>query len=153
MTICLQPLGLVTKGRIDPIDDDWDREASEITLDAQVLEPDAVAGLDAFSHIEVIYWFHHAAAETVQSGARHPRGNTEWPSIGILAQRAKNRPNRLGLTICRLLKVEGLVLTVSGLDAIEGSPILDIKPYMSGFAPRSEIREPEWARQLMQGYW
>ncbi len=153
MTISLQPLGFVTKGRIDPIDDDWDDETSEITIDTESLGPDAVAGLDAFSHIEVIYWFHHAAAETVHTGARHPRGNIDWPKVGILAQRAKNRPNRLGLTTCRLVKVEGLVLTVSGLDAIEGSPILDIKPYMSGFAPRGEVREPDWARQLMQGYW
>lgn len=153
MIISVEPLGYVTKGRIDPIDDDWDRVVCEMTLDANSLGAEAVAGLDAFSHIEVIYWFHHAAAETIHTGARHPRGNTDWPKVGILAQRAKNRPNRLGLTTCRLLKVEGLVLTVAGLDAIEGSPILDIKPYMSGFAPRGDVHEPEWSEQLMQGYW
>ncbi len=153
MNIGLQAIGFVSKGRGEPIDDNWDQETSVITLDPAQLGADALLGLDQFSHVEIIYWFHHPAAEAMHTGARHPRGNAEWPRVGILAQRAKNRPNRLGLTTCRLLKVEGLTLAVSGLDAITGSPILDIKPYMSGFAPRGEINEPDWAREIMQGYW
>jgi tRNA-Thr(GGU) m(6)t(6)A37 methyltransferase TsaA len=153
MNISLQPIGFVTKGRAEPIDDNWDGEISAIELDFQRLGPDALLGLDQFSHVEILYWFHHPAAETAHTAARHPRGNPDWPKIGILAQRAKNRPNRLGLTTCRIVKIEGPVLTVSGLDAIAGTPILDIKPYMSGFAPRGEVREPAWARELMDGYW
>lgn len=153
MNISLQPIGFVTKGRNDPVDDNWDEEISVIELDAGALGPDALLGLDQFSHAEILYWFHHPAAETIHTAARHPRGNPDWPRVGILAQRAKNRPNRLGLTTCRILKVEGTVLTVSGLDAIQSTPILDIKPYMSGFAPRGDIREPTWAQELMAGYW
>jgi tRNA-Thr(GGU) m(6)t(6)A37 methyltransferase TsaA len=153
MKITLQPIGFVNQGRSEPIDDNWDAEISRIRLDGEQIGADAVLGLDQFSHIEVVYWFHHESAEAVHTGARRPRGNPDWPAVGILAQRAKNRPNRLGVTTCRLLKVDGLELTVSGLDAIEGSPILDIKPYMSGFAPRGEVREPAWAKALMQGYW
>jgi tRNA-Thr(GGU) m(6)t(6)A37 methyltransferase TsaA len=153
VNISLQPIGFVAKGRKEPIDDNWAGEIATIELDFQILGPDALLGLDQFSHAEIVYWFHHPAAETIHTTARHPRGNPDWPRVGILAQRAKNRPNRLGLTTCRILKVESLTLTVAGLDAIEGTPVLDIKPYMSGFAPRGEIREPDWAKELMSGYW
>ncbi len=153
MNINLQPIGFVTKGREEPIDDNWDTEISVIELNFQRLGPDALLGLDQFSHAEILYWFHHPAAEAIHAAARHPRGNPDWPAVGILAQRAKNRPNRLGLTTCRVVKIEGPTLTVAGLDAIAGTPVLDIKPYMSGFAPRGEIREPQWAQEMMAGYW
>jgi len=86
-------------------------------------------------------------------GAQHPRGREDWPLSGILAQHAKDRPNRLGVTMCRLLKVENDILYVQGLDAIDGTPVLDIKPVMRGFLPRGDIREPRWAGELMAGYW
>ncbi|HEV7692460.1 MAG TPA: TrmO family methyltransferase [Hyphomonadaceae bacterium] len=70
-----------------------------------------------------------------------------------LAQRAKNRPNRLGLTVCKILEVKGFTVRVEGLDAIDGTPVLDLKPWMEGFAPRGEVREPDWAKELMAGYW
>jgi len=72
---------------------------------------------------------------------------------GILAQRAKNRPNRIGITTCRLLAVNGLTLKVQGLDAIDGTPVLDVKPHMSGFDPRGPIHEPAWSAELMERYW
>jgi tRNA (Thr-GGU) A37 N-methylase len=87
------------------------------------------------------------------AGARRSRGREDWPLTGILAQRAKDRPNRLGVTVCRLQKVEKNILHVQGLDAIDGTPVLDIKPVMRGFLPRGEIREPKWAGELMAGYW
>ena len=87
------------------------------------------------------------------AGARHPRGNLDLPRVGIFAQRGKDRPNRLGLCVCPLLKVEGTTLTVRGLDAIDGTPVVDIKPWMKGFAPRGEVREPEWAAEIMRDYW
>jgi tRNA (Thr-GGU) A37 N-methylase len=89
----------------------------------------------------------------VTTGARHPRGNTAWPNVGILAQRAKNRPNRIGVTVCRLLSVDGLRLTVAALDAIDGTPVLDVKPYMAEFGPRGMVRQPAWSSELMSGYW
>ena len=63
------------------------------------------------------------------------RGRTDWPLVGILAQRAKDRPNRIGVTTCALLAVDGLVLQVEGLDAVSGTPVLDVKPHMAGFGP------------------
>ena len=86
-------------------------------------------------------------------GARHPRGNTDWPKIGIFAQRGKNRPNRLGLTICRVVGVDGAALIVEGLDAVDGTPVVDIKPVMAEFAPRGAVRQPGWVAELMSDYW
>lgn len=153
MNIELTPIGFVRTTRADPLDDNWDAETTRIELDTTRFTSDALLSLDTFSHVEVLYWFHHEEAATPTLGARHPRGNKEWPLVGIFAQRGKNRPNRLGLTICRVLKVDGTKLHVAGLDAIDGTPVLDLKPWMSGFAPRGDIREPDWAHELMQGYW
>ena len=72
---------------------------------------------------------------------------------GILAQRGKNRPNRLGLGTVSVLRREGSVLFVQGLDAVDGPPVLDIKPVMQEFLPRGEIRQPEWVAELMKEYW
>ena len=84
---------------------------------------------------------------------RHPRNKKEWPKVGIFAQRGKNRPNTIGSTICRILKVEGLKVFVEGLDAIDGSPVFDIKPWVLEFAPRGQIFQPAWISELMLGYW
>jgi tRNA (adenine37-N6)-methyltransferase len=89
----------------------------------------------------------------VNLGARYPRGRKDWPRVGIFAQRAKNRPNRIGVTVCRLVSVSDLSIFVEGLDAVEGTPVLDIKPYMREFGPRGEVRQPAWSTELMSGYW
>ncbi len=147
------PIGRVAASRSEPIDDDWDSVSAAIELDLGVVDVDATAGLDSFSHVEVIFLFDQVDPETVYRGARHPRGRDDWPLVGILAQRAKDRPNRIGTTVCRVVAVDGSRITVSGLDAIDGTPVLDIKPHLAGFAPRGEHREPAWATELMDGYW
>ena len=152
-SIVLAPIGRVSSARGEPIDDAWDSVESKVVLDPAHFGPDATLGLDTFSHVEIVYHFDRVPDHEVQAGARHPRGRTDWPRIGILAQRGKGRPNRVGVTVCRLKKVDGLTLYVEGLDAIDGTPVLDIKPVMKGFLPRGEIREPAWAAELMKGYW
>jgi tRNA-Thr(GGU) m(6)t(6)A37 methyltransferase TsaA len=151
--IAVWSIGTVRGGRAEASDDAWDRVEARIELDPAQFTPDATAGLSEFSHMEVLFHFHKVAPETIVNGARHPRGNKDWPKVGIFAQRGKDRPNRIGSTICALLSVDGLTLRVRGLDAIDGTPVLDIKPVMRGFLPRSEVREPEWARELMREYW
>jgi len=153
MPIEITPIGLVRGGRVAAIDDDWGGVEAEIVLDAARFDADALSGLDLFSHAEILFHFHGVAEAEVVAGARHPRGREDWPKIGIFAQRGRVRPNRLGVTICQILGLDGHVLRVRGLDAIDGSPVLDIKPVMAGFAPRGELREPDWARELMAGYW
>jgi tRNA-Thr(GGU) m(6)t(6)A37 methyltransferase TsaA len=146
-------VGHVSCRRKAPIDDGWDSEPAEIILDAGVVGADALAGLEAFSHVEVLYVFDQVGDGEIVTGARHPRGRCDWPKVGIFAQRGKNRPNRIGATICKVLAVDGLRLRVHGLDAIEGTPVIDIKPVMSGFLPREDVREPDWAREIMKDYW
>jgi tRNA (Thr-GGU) A37 N-methylase len=113
-----------------------------------------VAGLAAFSHLVVVFQFHLVDPADVETGARRPRGNPEWPEVGMFAQRAKMRPNRLGVSTCRLRTAEGLDVHVQGLDAIDGSPVLDVKPFMREFEPpAAEVLQPAWSTELMQGYY
>ena len=151
--ITCTPIGHVRGGRTEPIDDDWDAVEATIELDGERFGPDVLAGLDAFSHIDVVFVFDRVDEAAVHLGARHPRNNPDWPAVGIFAQRAKVRPNRIGVTTCPLLGVDGLRLRVRGLDAIDGTPVLDIKPYLREFAPRGATTQPAWATELMAGYW
>lgn len=153
MGFALEPVGHVRGGRVEAVDDDWGGSRAAIVLDAGRFEPDALAGLADFSHAEVIFVFDRVTEDRIVSGARRPRGRADWPLVGIFAQRGKNRPNRLGVTVCRIVAVDGLEVTVEGLDAIDGTPVLDIKPVLKGFLPRGEVREPEWAAELMKDYW
>jgi len=148
----VRPIGRVSSTRDEMIDDDWDAVTASITLDARY-GADAIAGLAEFSHVEVVFLFDRVDPQTVHTGARHPRGNPDWPEVGVFAQRVKSRPNRIGLSTCALLGIEGRVIRVGGLDAIEGTPVLDLKPYMVEFGPRGEVRQPAWSHQLMAGYY
>ena len=97
--------------------------------------------------------FDRVPVEKVETGARHPRGNADWPLVGIFAQRGKNRPNRIGVSRCRLLRTDGLDLHVQGLDAVDGTPVLDIKPYMAEFGPQGPTHQPAWATEIMRDYY
>ena len=149
----VRPVGYVTSSRTERLDDDWGRVESVIGLDDECFTGEALAGLEGFSHVEVIFLFDGLDETKVAVGARHPRGNEAWPMVGIFAQRASSRPNRLGLTTCEVLAVDGLEIRVRGLDAIDGTPVLDIKPYMREFGPRGPVTQPAWSSQLMVGYW
>ena len=123
-----------------------------ITLTAP-FTAEALPGLADFSHVEVLFLFHEVEPGKIVSGARHPRNNKAWPAVGIFAQRGKNRPNLIGSTICRLVRVDGTTLHVVELDAIDGTPVLDIKPVMAEFLPREPVRQPAWSTELMHRYW
>lgn len=150
--VTMTPIGHVRGGRAAVEDDRWDAVTCRIEL-SDVVEPEATLGLEEFSHVEVVYLFDRVDPDQVCTGARHPRGREDWPRVGILAQRAKDRPNRIGVTVCRLDGVSATELVVRGLDAVDGTPVLDVKPYLAGFGPRGEVREPGWATELMRGYW
>ncbi len=152
MEIVLTPIGLVEARRTTPTDDNWGGSQATIVLDAALPEA-ALDGIEAFSHVEVLFLFDRVDPASIVTGARHPRGNPAWPAVGIFAQRAKNRPNRLGSTICRVVRRDGRRLVVAELDAIAGTPVLDIKPVMREFLPRGDIRQPGWSHELMRHYW
>ena len=130
----------------------WGNIVSEIRLDDSLPE-ESLDGIETFSHAEIIFTFDQVADEKEFSLSRHPRGNKDWPKVGIFAQRNKDRPNHLGLTIVSIVKREGRSLLVKGLDAVNNTPVLDIKPVFAEFLPRETIRQPEWSHELMKDYW
>ena len=146
------PIGVVRSTRADPTDDGWDAVESRIEI-APGMPAECLDGIDEFSHAEVLYLFHLVDEGTVERGARHPRGNAAWPRVGILAQRGKDRPNRIGSTVVRILGREGRTLRVAGLDALDGSPVLDVKPIFREFLPRGDVRQPPWSHEVMRDYW
>jgi tRNA (adenine37-N6)-methyltransferase len=152
-SIEFSPIGIVHSPVVEPVDDIWGGVQCRIDLDSSRFAPDSLAGLADFSHVEVIFFFHRVPESEIVTGSRHPRNQPDSPKVGIFAQRGKNRPNRVGVTICRLVSVKNLSLEVDGLDAIDGTPVLDVKPYMREFAARGEIRQPQWVGELMAGYW
>jgi tRNA (adenine37-N6)-methyltransferase len=145
-------IGTVSSDRTEVLDDDWGAVTATIALDPPY-DGRSLAGLDGFSHVEVVFLFDRVAPARVHLHARRPRGNPAWPEVGIFAQRAKDRPNRLGLCTCELVAVDDASIVVRGLDAIDGTPVLDVKPYMTEFAPRGPVRQPAWSHELMTGYW
>lgn len=149
--ITVTPIGVVRCGRREVLEDHWGSVISQLILDPSVLDHDATLGLAGFSHIEVIFHFHRE--HRVRRGAAYPRGNPAWPWVGVLVGHSPVRPNHLGVSRCALLAVSGLELTVRGLDAIDGTPVLDIKPYATAFEPNTSVREPAWMRELMADYY
>lgn len=152
MKIGIVPVGFVKNSRKEITDDFWGNIISEIHLKDE-FSPDALHGITDFSHAEIIFYFDKADESKVNKGLRHPRDNKEWPLTGIFAMRAKDRPNHLGHTFVKIVKCEGTVLIVQGLDAIDNTPVIDIKPVIKEFLPREEVNQPAWVSELMKDYW
>ncbi|MBM4783608.1 MAG: tRNA (N6-threonylcarbamoyladenosine(37)-N6)-methyltransferase TrmO [Archangiaceae bacterium] len=148
----LTPIAVVRGGRTDLSDDHWGAVQSTIEL-APEFPAESLAGLEACSHLEVVFVFHRVDEASIVTSARHPRERQDWPRVGIFAQRGKARPNRLGVSRCRLLRVDGRRLHVEGLDAIDGTPVVDLKPWLREFGPIGEVRQPAWSTELMQHYY
>lgn len=151
MKIEFLPVAYVKNTRKEITDDFWGGLVSEITLTDDFSEK-ALNGIEDFSHVEIIFYFDKADKTKVISSG-HPRGNKEYPEVGIFVQRKKDRPNHIGLTISKILKREGKKLFVTGLDAIDGTPVLDIKPVLQEFLPLEEVFQPEWSKDLLKDYW
>lgn len=148
--IKLRPVAFVHNNRLGKSDDHWGETISEIKL-VEELPGACLEGIEEFSHLEIIFFMDKAEKEI--TGNEHPRENRNWPKVGIFAQRKKDRPNHLGLTTVNLIKREKRKLIVSHLDAINGTPVLDIKPVFNEFLPQKKIKQPEWSRELMKNYW
>ncbi len=148
----IETIGHVRGSRNEVRDDAWGGSVACIELDGS-FGPEALEGIEAFSHAEILFVFDRVDPARVVRDARRPRNNPDWPLTGIFAQRGKNRPNRIGSTIVRVLRREGRRLYVAELDAVDGSPVIDIKPVMHEFLPRQAITQPEWVSELMRDYW
>ncbi len=146
----MKPIGFVKSPVSEQSDENWGKVVAEIHV-AEAFLP-GLQGLKEFSHITVIFFMHQATFNPSTDLVRRPRGRDDMPAVGIFAQRAKHRPNPLGITSVALIKMEKNVLTVKGLDAIDGTPVLDIKPYVSAFDRIGQPIIPEWMDRLMEGY-
>jgi tRNA-Thr(GGU) m(6)t(6)A37 methyltransferase TsaA len=148
----VEAIGTVCGGRAAPEDDFWGGSVTTIEL-APGIPSDSLAGIDEFSHLEIVYVFDRVDPSRIVTGARHPRNNLEWPLAGIFAQRGKNRPNRIGCTIVRLREHHERSIVVEGLDAIDGTPVLDIKPVFAEYLPEGPVEQPDWSHEIMRDYW
>ncbi len=151
MNHVVRSVAYIRNDRSEAIDDNWDDVVSTIEL-ANDVPSEALLGLEEFSHIEVI--FYADWAEDVPPGPWHrrPRGNKEWPDVGVFAQRNKDRPNRILLTTVAIDAINERSITVRGLDGIDGTPVLDIKPVFRWSTPRGELRVAPWSEQLGENY-
>jgi len=120
----------------------WQGIVSEIVVDSSLTE--ALDGLDEFSHIIVLYWMHQVARSGKLATKVHPRGKPELPLVGCFATRSPNRPNPIGKATVKLLERHGNILKVKGLDAIDGTPVIDIKPYIPEYDSVADARVPPW---------
>lgn len=151
-TFTVEPVAHVVGGRTEPTDDYWGATQAIIRIDDAKFPLDATRGLDAFSHLEVVFRFHLTDPTDLHPGARPARNNPDWPAVGIFGHRNMRRLNWLGVSRCRLIKVDGLDLHVEELDAVDGTPVLDIKPWFAEFGPRGDIRQAPWSHDMLQLY-
>lgn len=145
MAIVLKPIGVVRSEAKEPRRGGWEQVNSELVIDAVLAEH--LEGLEQFSHIVVVYWMHRVHADGRPPGKVHPRGRGDLPLVGLFATRAPFRPNPLGVSVARLVERAGNVLTVVGLDAVDGTPIIDIKPFMPPVDNPAGVRMPDWAQK------
>ena len=143
-------IGVVYNDVKEPTDQSWGAVVSEIVLDESLT--DGLDGIEAFSHLLILFWMHRAAEAEPVRMRRHPQGREDIPEVGIFAQRARHRPNPIGVTAVQLLRREKNRLFVQGLDAIHGTPVVDVKPYVPAFDAVDSPRVPEWIPRLMERY-
>jgi tRNA-Thr(GGU) m(6)t(6)A37 methyltransferase TsaA len=150
MGIVIKPIGVVRSPVREGIDQNWGNTISEVHLEAEF--KDGLKGLQAFSHVIVVLYLHKSSFDAEQHLVRRPQGRSDMPMVGIFAQRAKHRPNPLGITVARILEVKENVLFVQGLDAIDETPVIDLKPYYPVYDLRGDARVPDWVDVLMKDY-
>jgi len=164
-SICLKPVGIVSNQaqEIDWRDygsSSWHsraalmkkqlESASELIINSYL--DGILDGIESYSHINVIYWAHLIPAERRSLTRVHPMGRTDLPLTGVFTTHSPARPNSILVTIVRLIERKGNVLIVTGLDALDGSPILDIKPYLPNEKSLGEIKIPDWMQQIHQEF-
>ena len=146
----IEPIGIVKSPVKEAIDENWRQVIAEIHLNDSLAA--GLKGLDRFSHLVVVFFMHLYSFDLATDLVRRPQERADMPVVGIFAQRAKHRPNPIGITAVELIEVCEPVLVVKGLDAIDGTPVLDIKPYVPAFDSRPTAVVPVWIERLMQKY-
>ena len=148
--IILEPVGFVSSPVSERMDENWGEVKSRIILRPEYAG--ALLGLEGFSHAIIVTYLHEAKYDKEKHLQRRPRNLKTMPLLGIFSQRAKNRPNPIGITAVQILEVGNDYIDIKGLDAIDETPILDIKPYYPQYDKIEESKVPEWVNILMKGY-
>ena len=141
----MEPIGHVKNNINASMMEGWEEVVSEIILNSNL--EGTTEGLEQFSHIIVLFWMHQMPRHDSTPTKVHPKGRRDLPLVGLFATRSPQRPNPIGLSVVRLLECQGNTLRVKGLDAINGTPVVDIKPYL----PRDLVvgsTSPEWVAKL-----
>lgn len=148
--VSLQIIATVKNGRTSTADADWGAVESVIEMKPEFAA--GLAGLEGFSHALVLFYMHLDPDREPETLVRRPRGRADMPLLGVFAQRGRMRPNPVGITAVEIVRVEPGRLTVHGLDAVDGTPVLDLKPHAPVFDRIEHARVPEWFTRLMRGY-
>jgi tRNA-Thr(GGU) m(6)t(6)A37 methyltransferase TsaA len=148
--ISLEPIGFVSSPAIEQTDENWGKINSRINLKPEYIG--ALCGLGDFSHAIIVTYLHQARYQKEIHLQRRPRGLESMPKVGIFSQRAKDRPNPIGVTAVKILEVGDDYIQVQGLDAVNGTPVLDIKPYYPQYDKIDSPKVPEWVNKLMEKY-
>ena len=149
MQINMEPIGFVSNDVQGKKDVSWGEDVSTIRLNEEYIG--GLQGLNDFSHVTIIYYLDQAVYNREKHLKRHPQNREDMPLVGIFSQRGKDRPNRIGMTSVQVVEVSEDTLMVKGLDAIDGTPVLDIKPYYPVY-DRKDAKVPKWVDRLMEHY-
>jgi tRNA-Thr(GGU) m(6)t(6)A37 methyltransferase TsaA len=142
-------IGEVKSPVTEAVDMNWGEVVSEIVLKPEYAP--GLLGLGDFSHAMVLTFLHEAKYNPEIHLRRHPQERKDMPLLGIFAQRARHRPNRIGVTACEIVEVTDNSVKVRALDAIDSTPVLDVKPYVP-FYDTKDATIPEWMEKMMKGY-
>lgn len=149
--VTLTPIGVVKNGINQMSTGNWAQAESRIELNADLVP--GLQGLADFSHAVVVFHLHQISPfDKAKQLLRQPRGMEHLPPVGVFAQRTKFRPNPIGVTPVRLISITGNVLTVTGLDAMDGTPVLDIKPFIPEFDSVENSKQASWVPDMLKGY-
>ncbi|MFD0635399.1 SAM-dependent methyltransferase [Catenulispora yoronensis] len=150
--IVMTPIAHIISDITEVTDDYWGGTEAIIRIDDERFTSESLVGLEDFSHLEVVFHFHLTDKNDLHFGARPARNNPAWPATGYFAHRNMRKINWIGVSRCRLIKIDGMDLHVAELDAVDGTPVLDVKPWFPEFGPRGEVRSATWATEMLSDY-
>jgi tRNA-Thr(GGU) m(6)t(6)A37 methyltransferase TsaA len=144
----IQAIGIVRSSVKKPKDNNNKSSVAEIVIDKKYEQ--ALEHIDGFSHVVVLYWMNQLAPSKRSTLKVHPRRRKDLPLVGVFATRSPVRPNPIGLTTVPLLEHRGNILKVKGLDALDRTPVIDIKPYIPSHASPARVKTPAWVKNLRE---
>jgi tRNA (adenine37-N6)-methyltransferase len=151
--LAAQDDGIEMQGHFDAVRkhiQEMRRQISEIVINENLVE--ILDGIDRYSHIVVLYWAHKVPEQSRSLLKVHPMGRNEFPLVGIFSTCSPARPNPVLMSVVRLCGRKDNILQVMGMDAIDGSPVIDIKPYVKNWHSQQEVRTPDWMQQIMKEF-